>query len=208
MRGPTLFSLYCNDLPKITNGIDGDPQFYVYADDDITVYVSAPTYDLVSFKLNEILARLYTWCCENCLTPHPTKTEYMLLSRRRQLTGPKEAIKMGDYVIEEVVSTRCLGVQIVNALKWDYHISELAKSFTKKLNLLKSLCVLPRQARTDLYFGLILLSVTYCMLVWGSCGQVLFSNLGPVSRKSRKAICETANRLFWKADLLKCFQGN
>ena len=139
----------------------------MYAD-DTTVYVSAPTFDLVASKLNEVLARLYTWCCENCLTPHPTKTEYMLLSGCRQLTGPKQAIKMGDYVIEEVVSTRCLGVQIDNALKWDHHVSELAKSFTKKLNLLKSLYFLPRQARTDFYFGVILPSVTYGMLVWGS----------------------------------------
>ena len=33
----------------------------------------------------------------------------MLLSGCGQLTGPKQAIKMVDYVIEEVVSTRCLG---------------------------------------------------------------------------------------------------
>ena len=33
-------------------------------------------------------------------------------------------------------------------------------------------------------------------------------DLGPISRKSRKAICEIANRLLWKADLLTCFQGN
>ena len=52
----------------------------------------------------------------------------MLLSRRSwQLTEPKQAIKMGDLVIEEVVSTRCVGVQIHNALKWDHHVSELAK---------------------------------------------------------------------------------
>ena len=72
---------------------------------------------LVASKLNEVLARLYTWCCENCLTPHPTKTEYMLLSGGGQLIGPKQAIKMAYYVIEEVVSTRCLGVQIDNALE-------------------------------------------------------------------------------------------
>lgn len=52
----------------------------------------------------------------------------MLLGGRGQCTGPKQAIKMGDYVIEEVVSTRCLGVQIDNALKWDHHVSELVKS--------------------------------------------------------------------------------
>ena len=101
LRGPIFFFLYCNDLPR-QYGIDGDPQLYMYAD-DTPVYESAPTHDLVAFKLNEVLARLYTWCCENCLTPHSTKTEYMLLSGRRQLTGPKHAIKMGDYVIEEVL---------------------------------------------------------------------------------------------------------
>ena len=69
--------------------------------------------------------RLLTWRCETCLTPDPTKTEYMLLSGRGQLTGLKHAIQMGDYVVEEVVSTRCLDVQIDNALKWDHHVSEL-----------------------------------------------------------------------------------
>ena len=185
--GPTLFSLFCNDLPDITEGIDGDPQLHMYAD-DTTVYVSAPTFDLVASKLNEVLARLYTWCCENCLTPYPTKTEYMLLSGCGQLTGPKQAIKMGDYVIEEVASTRCLGVQIDNALKWDHHVSELAKSFTQKLNLLKSLYFLPRQARTDFYFGVILPSVTYGMLVWGSCGQTFFSNLESIHFRAAKII--------------------
>ena len=69
-----------------------------------------------------------------------------MLSGRRQLTGPKQAImmgdgrwEMGDYVIKEVVSTKCFGVQIDDALKWDHHVLELAKSFTQKLNLLKSL---------------------------------------------------------------------
>ena len=46
-----------------------------------------------------------------------------------------------------------------------------------ELTYYKSLYFLPRKARTDFYFGVILPSVTYGMLVWGSCGQVLFSNL-------------------------------
>ena len=84
---PLCFPFFCNYLPSITEGIEGDPQFHMYAD-DTTAYVSAPTYDLVASKLNEVLAGLYTWCCESCLTPHPTKTEYTLLSGCRQLTGP------------------------------------------------------------------------------------------------------------------------
>ena len=30
----------------------------------------------------------------------------------------------------------------------------------------------------------------------------------PITFRARKAICETANRLFWKAGLLTCFKGN
>jgi len=99
------------------------------------------------------------------------------LSGCRQLTGPKQAIKMDDYVIKEVVSTRCLGVQIHvhvdNALKRDHHVLELMKSFTQKLYLLNhcTSCLDRRELIP------ILGSVTYGMLVWGSCGQVLFSDL-------------------------------
>ena len=91
----------------------------------------------------------------------------MLLSGRGQLTGPKQIIMMGDYVIEEVVFTRCLiVVHIDNALKLDHHVSELTKSFTQKLNLLKSLYFLPRQVKTDFYFWVILPSITYSMVHW------------------------------------------
>ena len=95
---------------------------------------------------------------------------------------------MGDYVIEEVVSTRCLGVQIDNALKWDQHVSELAKSFTQKLNFLKSLYFVPRKERTDSYFGVILPSVTYGVLVLSSCGQAFFSNLESIHVRAAKII--------------------
>ena len=37
----------------------------------------------------------------------------------------------------------------------------------------------------------------------GSLSRVSFSNV-PITFQARKAICETANRLFWKADLLTC----
>ena len=59
----------------------------------------------------------------------------MLLSRRRQLTGPKQAIKIGANVVEEVVYTGCFGVQIDNAFKWDQHILELARLELARLEL-------------------------------------------------------------------------
>ena len=78
--GPTLFSLYCNDLPDIIN--DNDGVIHMYAD-NTTMYVVATSPDLVIMALNKILALLFEWCCRSLLTPHPGKTEFMLLSRSR-----------------------------------------------------------------------------------------------------------------------------
>ena len=77
--GPILFSLFCNDLPDIDDLKEGE--IYMYAD-DTTLYVIAPNHDLVANILNRILGKLYKWCCENRLTPHPDKTKFMLMSRQ------------------------------------------------------------------------------------------------------------------------------
>ena len=133
--GPTLFSLYCNDLPDIIN--DNDGVIHMYAD-DTTMYVVATSPDLVIMALNKILALLFEWCCRSLLTPHPGKTEFMLLSRSR-FVGPLPGLKFGNCYIEQVTSSRCLGVQVDHELKWNVHVSELIKSFSQKLSLLRSL---------------------------------------------------------------------
>ena len=57
-------------------------------------------------------------------------------------------------------------------------LTESVKRAQTVFGHLKSLYFLPIQARIDFYFGVsILPSVTYGMLVWGSCGQAFFSNL-------------------------------
>ena len=55
--GPILFSLFCNDLPDIDDSKEG--KIFMYSDDS-----------------------LFKWCCQNRLTPHPDKTEFMLMSHK------------------------------------------------------------------------------------------------------------------------------
>ena len=144
----------------------------MYAD-DTTIYVVAPSPDMVANVLNSVLRKLHYWCCHNSLTPHPGETEYMLL-QCGLFTGPLQGIRLGDNYINHVSSPRCLGVETDSMLKWNIHVKELCKCFTKKLKLLRSLYFLPILARVDFYFKVILPSVTYGMLVWGSCGTSLF----------------------------------
>ena len=66
--GPTLFSLFCNDLPDIVE--DCDDEIHIYAD-DTTIYVAASSPDMVAVVLNVIIQKLYDWCCFKRLIPHP-----------------------------------------------------------------------------------------------------------------------------------------
>ncbi|CAB4000430.1 Hypothetical predicted protein, partial [Paramuricea clavata] len=103
--GPILFSLYCNDLPEICDDDEGD--IYMYAD-DTTIYVIGPTHDSVATTLNRVICKLHEWCCNNFLTPHPDKTEFMILGR---------------------------GIEIDSTLKWKAHLyypqSHMGSAYTR-----------------------------------------------------------------------------
>ena len=68
-----------------------------------------------------------------------------------QFVGPLQAVSLGKSVVTQVKSTRCLGIEIDSDLNWNVHVKELIKSFTQKLNLLRSLYFLPTSARADFF---------------------------------------------------------
>ena len=64
MLGPTLFTLFTNDMPAaVTSGT-----VYMYAD-DTTVYCVGNTIDQVITHLNNALEELSEWCLLNTLSP-------------------------------------------------------------------------------------------------------------------------------------------
>ena len=78
-------------------------------------------------------------------------------------------IFIGDSTSEWVSKSRLLGMTVDEKLTWTPHMLDLKKSFAKKLGLLKKSRFLPRTVRQDLYFNVILPSVTYGLILWGSC---------------------------------------
>ena len=98
--GPTLFSLFCNDLPDIA-GVR-ECEIHMYADDK-TTYVAESSPDKVVVVLNSVLQKLYGWCCRNRLILHCGKTEYMILMRG-QFVGPLQAVSLGKSVVTQVKS--------------------------------------------------------------------------------------------------------
>ena len=107
---------------------------------------------------------------------------------RGQFVGPLQAVSLGNSVVSQVKSTRSLGVEIDGDLNWNVHVKELIKSSSQKLILLGSLYFLPTTAKADFYFKVILPSVTYGLVVWGSCGESLFDELEKIHVRAAKII--------------------
>ena len=100
--------------------------------------------------LNKALSELYVWCIANQLTPHPQKSEVMLLSRQR-IIGPPAPVFLGEQMIKWVKKTKLLGMVIDENLSSNEHISELKLNYFNKLNLVKTSRFLPTSVLLDLY---------------------------------------------------------
>ena len=94
----------------------------------------------------------------------------MLLSRQR-IIGPPAPVFPGEQMIKWVKKTKLLGMVIDENLSWNEHISELKLNYVNKLNLVKTSRFLPTSVLLDLYFKVILPSLTYALVVWGGCSN-------------------------------------
>ena len=105
-----------------------------------------------------------------------------------QIHWSLQEIRFAGGSIKQVWSKLCLGLKIDSGLKWDVHTHELVLSFNRKLNLLKSLYYLPRQAKLDFYFKVIIPSITYGILLWGSVGKLIWDSLGKLHLRAARII--------------------
>ena len=72
--GPTLFSLFVNDLPSSMKS----GSVYLFAD-DVTIYCIKKAADEAVAQLHKALDELYDWCILNRLTPYPQISKTMLI---------------------------------------------------------------------------------------------------------------------------------
>ena len=83
--------------------------------------------------------------------------------------GPLPPLLLGDSVLRYVTKTRLLGMTVDDNLTWVPHLLDLEKSFANKLELLKRSRFLPKDVLMKFYFSLILPSINYGLVLWGSC---------------------------------------
>ena len=117
-----------------------------------------------------------TWCMQHKLSLHSGKTKALILNRYKFI-GLLEELRMGQHSIEYVDEAECLGIKFGQKLCWAPQISRVTKAYNAKIKKLKSIRYLQRQILEDIIFKTIIPATTYCISIWGTCGEQLFNQL-------------------------------
>ena len=164
--GPLYFDIYSNEFCRLM----GDDQYVLYADDTAIVYSGNNLADLLSF-INIKLSLISDWCQYNKLSLNPEKSEFMLItSRNYSSTTPN--IVIGNSLIQQVNSTKYLGVNLDSKLKFHSHIESVeiklcrfsGVSFRLRNHFNKNTAL-------KYYYSCIYSTLSYCLTVWGGVSQ-------------------------------------
>ena len=147
--GPLLFLIYIDD---IINDIESN--ILLFADD--TSLLEAISDPLLSYeKLNRDLTRLYLWSNQWLVTFNPTKTAYIVFSKK--LIRPNHPdLFLGGKKIEQVNIHKQLGVTFNQNMTFENHIRSNCTKAMKRVTVLKRLnAKIPRKSKLTVYTAFI-----------------------------------------------------
>lgn len=163
--GPTLFSLYINDIVLFLS----DVYLTMYADD---IAILTPSNDSENIS-NNLLRLLDLWFADNKLSLSLEKTKYMIFhTRQRQVCV--DDIKLNGVDVQRCSSTKFLGVTMESSLSWNEHCIHLASVISSKSYALKCLRFQVTNAclRT-LYCAEVQSRLQYGITLWGSSAAAM-----------------------------------
>ena len=201
--GPILFLLYINDLVKACS----TTLPFLFAD-DTNLFISGKNLTEMAYSLNKELLEISLWLKINKLSLNVNKTHYMLFTKKRK-DIPCISINIDGQPIDEVESTRFLGVHIDNRLTWKKHISYISGKVSRGIGVIvRARRVLNSDALLTLYYSFIYPFFTYCNHVRGSAYAISLKPLLLLQKRSVRIItfsgyCDHTDPLFYELGLLK-----
>ena len=166
--GHTHFSLFVNNLPQTITGATR----LLFAN-DTTIYAIGKDMASIaeSLTFRSVLHLASEWLCDNHLSLNMMKTKTM--HAHSLITESKSASSICPpplAPVEQVYTTKFLGVYINDTLTWCEHVGHVSSSISRNLNLLRWLLwFLPKSTLLVIYHSYILPSLTIVM--W--CGAVV-----------------------------------
>ena len=162
LLGPLLFIIYINDFQYSTELMS----FILFADDSNIFFSHQNPQSLLSIVNNE-LKLVQNWINANKLSLNVDKTHYILFSNSlKSLPGN---VLIDNTTLNQVKSTKFLGIYIDSDLSWKIHIDYLCKLISRNTGILYKLKHdFPKQILLSLYTTLILPYLNYGILAWGN----------------------------------------
>ena len=184
--GPLLFLLYINDLPKCL--IYSQPRMYA---DDTSITFASNDINRINECVSSDLCNIHNWLSANKLTLNMTKTEFLLIGSNQRLSNIKEKpnILIEGEKVQQVFSSKSLGVQIDQHLTWENHISMISKKIASGISAIKRIrYFVPREILLTVYNALVQPHFNYCSIVWGNCNKGLSQKLQKLQNRAARII--------------------
>ena len=125
------------------------------------------------------------WLQANKLTLNTDKTNCMVFHRAR-IKSKSRKILISNNAIDEVKSTKFLGVIIDDKLKWTEHIQSIKNKMSKSIGILiKIRQYLDKVTLKNLYFTFVYPYLIYCVEVWGNACD---THLDPIIKIQKKCV--------------------
>lgn len=141
--------------------------------DDIIIYYIGKEVEEIIDVLNYILNDFRVWCCNNYLIVYIGKIVVMLIFNYF-FVGLLRFVMFGNFYIYFIIKFICLGVEIDYKLNWKFYVKVLYIKFGGKLKFLKNFKVFFLSVLEEIYFKGIVLSIIYCIVIWGFCLLFIF----------------------------------
>ena len=200
--GPLLFILYINDICNVSNLL----KLILFAD-DTNLFRSGDNLEKLSREISVELSKLNVWFKVNKLSLNVAKTNFIVFSGKKRVDGVR--VTIDSKSLEQVDSTKFLGVIIDERLTWKQHICNMKTKLSKCIAILyKCNRLLETSSLRVLYCSLFLPYLNYCCEVWGTTFKSTTQCISILQKKAIRLICKENYRahtsgLFYSLRLLK-----
>ena len=202
--GPLLFILYINDIANCSTLL----HFTLFAD-NTNLLSSNSDLQKLNQNLNCELNKLAIWFKANKLSLNIKKTNFITFGKKKISKNFKFKISMEGVEIDQVNSTKFLGVFIDEKLNWKEQILKLSRKISINVHVLRKVCPkIDSKSSLMLYYALIQSHLSYCTMVWGGTCKMNLEILLKLQKKAIRIITcskylEHTNPIFRNLRLLR-----
>lgn len=192
--GPLLFTLYTTPLSHIISSTTTHHRLYA---DDTQLFTSFSSSESSTniLLLQDTIAKVSSWMSANFLSLNPSKTEFLLVGHRKQLSKLNNiTLSMpSDVHILPVSSARNLGVVFDSEFSFSKHISNLSKScFSHIRNLRRIRSSLDKSTAVTIATSLIHSKLDYCNSLFLNLPSCQLNRLQSIINSAARAVAMTS----------------